>query len=408
MATSAHAQPSKNESDAAALLEQGRALASEQPDVALGLYRAAIHLTPKDPTPHLLAAELLLKKSGCKEATPELRTWLSLVEQPPADPEEYTRVVMLLSDCLKQNAADVPSEPAAKPSAAVAPTQAPLVPTADVEKEDMPLPNFPDELPDEFPDELPPLPPPAADSEEEAESEAEAESEPETQAEPEPELKPTSLEPRIPKTELEIVIAQPGWTCRLGDYVCRPDADGNILVELGPGDYTLDCNHPTSAPLSQPLSIPEGQRVRVSIGASSNPRGATTASQESQAPSVEPMFGLGMGPAFGRLGVAGGVRFDHFSVLAGTGVEPLAISGSWHLNSGETGFYLTGGWMLLGNSLLRTASVAPMGQGVFGGGGVEVRFQDTFLVRLGVGLQYDTTETTPGPLTFDLSAFWLP
>lgn len=389
MATSALAQPSSNDAAAAVLLEQGRTLAADQPDVALGMYRAAVHLTPKDPVARLLLAELLLKKSGCTEAVPELRTWLSLVAQPPPNPDEYTRVVMLLGDCLRQDSAPAHAV-VVEPTAPVAKPVAPVVPKTDVEREDIPLLELVDDLP------APPMPMP----------------EPVVETPPEQEPAPASeeTETQAPKAELEVVIGQPGWTCRLGDYVCEPDANGEIIVPLSPGDYTLACNHANARPISQPVTILEGQRIRVAIGVPPEKAAAARAPEpeaEAEASSFEAMFGLGIGPSLGTVGLAAGVRFNSFSFMAGTGLDPLALSASWHVNPGGDGLYLTGGWMVLGNGILRDG-LAPSGQAIFGGGGVEVRFNNAFLVRLGAGLQFNSLESGTGPLTFDLSAFWLP
>lgn len=399
MATSAVAQPSPNETAAAVLLDQGRGLAAEQPDVALGMYRAAIHLTPNDPAPRLLAARILLEKSGCTEAIPELRTWLSLVEQPPPDPEQYTQVVMLLSDCLRQGSTSEPPAPVT-PRPNVVPRTG-VVPKADIEPEGVVLKDVAaeDVTAEDIPllelvDDLPPPPMPMSD----------------LKAEPAPKIAPDSVEPQTSPTELEVVIGQPGWTCRLGDYVCEPDENGEILVELSPGEYTLACDHTSARPISQPVTILEGQRVRVTIGAPTEKKsvaGAPRPKQEAKEDSIEPMFGLGLGPSFGVVGLAGGVRFGSWSVLAGTGIDPLALSATWHVTPGATGLYLTGGWIVLGNGILREGH-GPTGHGIFGGGGVEVRFQDTFLVRLGAGLQFDNVESGNGPLTFDLSVFWMP
>lgn len=390
MATSAAAQTSPNQTSTASLVEQARALAKEQPDVALGMYRAAIHLSPNDPEPHLLAAQLLLERRGCEEAVPEFRLWLSLVEQPPPDIEQYTQVVMQLGECLKPESAANPAPATMAKTRAVA--KADIEPPP--ETEDIPLLDLPEELP------APPPPPepdemPLEETTRDATNEAEA-TEPNVGATP---------------TQLELVIGQPHWTCRLGDYVCEPNAEGEILIDLAPGDYTLDCTHPTARPLSQPVTILEGQRVRVSIGVSGKKKETSSADDlqepEQRASSVEPMFGAGVGPSLAEVGVAGGVRFGSFSVLAATGLDPLALSATWHVSPGKTGLYVTGGWMLRGNGILRDG-VVPTGQAIFGGGGVEVRFQNAFLLRLGAGLRFDTFEGGNGPLTFDLSAFWLP
>lgn len=471
--------PVQANDEAANLVEQGKRLSRTRPDVALELYRTATLLDPDAPEPHLLSARILIAQGNCPAAIPELRAWLSLIERPPKDQDTYSNALDDLSRCLKESGGELvlrANEPRTcsidggplQNVAPGAPLKEPLLAgrhtvvcgafatSFEIEAgknksisidgetsdgflqppEDLPPPPLPDEpLPDErLPDEEPlpaaPLPdaPPSTESkrnahDQEAPDTSSKKSEEKTTSPSQtlaaPSLKPVEKEEAPPpdptQSELEIVFKDRTWACRIGDYVCEPDAGGTLLLtDLEPGLYILDCEHPTQRAVTRELRLEIGKRVVVTMGAggpvaspSKSPPTVESASLGHKIRLVEPLIAAGYGEAYGRAGIAGGVRIDSWSFLVGTGLDPLSLTLGWHAAPGRTGFYAAAGWALLGNGLLYTRP-GVVGHALFVVAGIDVRFVSAFGMRAGVGAVGDTIGRYPVPLTLDLSLYWAP
>lgn len=494
LSLTAVAAPSSPEQEAAVLVEQAdRLAASDRPEVALGLYRAAALLAPDAPAPHLGVARVLRAQGRCDEAVIEYRLWMSLVPQPPPSPDLYTEAVVELGECLRQTAAVLEietqrpigcsidggtprqaapgtpliqelsagphtvscgddiiapltlaagarkvlridpdgrlvslvrlrSDPAARCSLdggglfevtregsqwLVAPGEhrldctaeghAPVSQLLTVEvagEHDVALTPVPTVEPGLEP--WPPVP----------ETQAELPAPPLPELEPEPEPAVVS---NATRGEVEIRTEGPGWTCRIGELVRTPTVAGEIFIELDPGDYTLDCEQARALPVSQPFSLAAGERVVIDVVWTPRPAPPPPPQEERRTMrpgELEWMIGAGLGPSLGTVGLSVGARLDTWSLQLGTGVDPVALSVGYHFQPGGNGLYVIGGWTRVGRGVLRGGDV-PSGHGFHSGAGMELRL-NRFLVRLGAGLAVSTNGFGSGPLTFDLSGYWLP
>lgn len=481
------------EQEAAVLVEQAdRLVESGRPEVALGLYRAAMLLAPDAAAPHLGAARVLRAQGRCADAVPEYRAWMSLVSQPPPSPDLYTEAVVELGECLRTTAAvleiqtqrpmgcsvDGGTPRQATPDASLTlelspgphtiacgeDLIAPLTLTSGarqvlridasgrlvsvvrlrsdppaqcsldgggqfevpVEGSQWLMPPGEHRLDCTYPGHAPtsqvltvavavdhdlaltPVPtvqpgaapwPPVPEPQEELP--------PPPLPPPEPE--PTPPAPTSNRAEVEIRTEGTGWTCRIGELIRTPNVAGEIFLELEAGDYTLDCEQPRALPVSQPFTLAAGERVVIDVVWTPKPAPPPPSQPEPQRTpgAVEWMVGAGIGPSLGTVGLSAGARIEAWSLQLGTGVNPLALSVSYHLQPGSTGMYVTGGWSVVGEGFLRAGDV-PSGHQFHSGAGVEIRFVDRFLVRLGAGLALATNGFGSGPLTFDLSGYWLP
>jgi hypothetical protein len=224
-----------------------------------------------------------------------------------------------------------------------------------------------------------------------------------------PSSKPAPLRGRTGLVEVRVV--ERDWRCRVGDRALEaPNAAGELLWVLPAGEHRVSCERPGAAPFETVVALAAGERREVAV------RAPSRAPREGATPAPAPTHSLGglewallggFGPAHGTFGVSVQARWESLALGLGTGFYPLALSGTWYANPGETGLYVNAGWLAIGEGLAGGGSFDE-GYGLFAGGGLEIRPSRSLAIRVGVGLGYNSTGFASGPLTFDLAAAFIP
>lgn len=242
------------------------------------------------------------------------------------------------------------------------------------------------------------------------------ETEPQADAAPLPppvdEAPPVPADPSKP-AELEIQSDGLGWACMVGDELASTNIAGEAWFELAPGTHEVECTRAGAEPVRERLDFVAGQRRLLAL--KYQPRAAAPVAPPAPTRPAGKLFGGpiewglagGIAPALGSFGIGISGRYDRFGLLVGTGLYPLAVSASWFTSPGRTGVYFNAGWIRVGEGVIGGGSSVE-GFGFFGGGGVEVRLETPFAVRMGAGLGINSAGTATGPLTFDLAVVWLP
>lgn len=220
--------------------------------------------------------------------------------------------------------------------------------------------------------------------------------------------------------EIKIEAEGRGWTCQVdGGPFLAPDIAGEIYADVAPGEHVIGCDRDGSAHVEAHVGLGGGDKRIVRVkpypkagspsGAPpvSGPTGPAAPMAAVHRDDLEWQLAGGFGPGLGTFGLGLGLRSGPLGVMLGSGLYPFLLSGTYSFKPGETGFYLGGGYVRVGEGLLGGGSTVK-GHGLWAGGGIDVRPDPNLSFRIGAGLGYNSTGLSTGPLVFDFNVAYVP
>lgn len=357
--------------DALLLVEEGRKLEkSGQLDAAIGLYKAALLLSPSDGSNHLCLGRALAKKKRCEPALTELRTYIALSTPAEKKGADYSDAIRRMAFCVHELATilDVRTTPASACNVDRGPSRDAGPETAA---------SF---------DLMPGM--------HELTCEQEG-------FEP---YRSTVVLSSQEKRSLAVTLT-PEETVAVEPPVMDEKAPVSPVVEE-PSPSTPAVEEPPSLPSTEPLvetSPVAAAPGTATIEAKIEPESVAVELSPPEPVSVEkkraPEWQLagGAGPGLGTYGVSVGARVGPLGLFAGSGLRPIALSTTWFFSPGETGFYAALGYRWIHAVSRGEAN----GHALFGTAGIDAPVSERFSFRFGAGLGLSSREKEAELLVFD-------
>lgn len=396
--------------DAAALARQARRLEAEgKLDLAAALAREALVLSPEDPALHLLLGDVEFAREACSDALAAYDRWRTLLPMRARVTTEWERVesrrahcrellrtalavtVDLPADCAVDDGPPQALAAGLRVELRVAPGEHRLrCVAADVPPVELALPVKAGEIVVVTVTLTPPPPPP-----------------PPPEELPEP---PPPEEPPPPPPRVRVQTDGPGWICRLDEGAPQAsDANGIVEFTPAPGEHLLGCRRHLFVPYQERFTVAAGEEHTIAVPSAPEepPVAAPRPVVVLPRPAFEWMIGGGWGPGYGGFGIAAGARVGPIGVLLGSGLLPLAVTGSWSFTPGETGPFVSAGYQRIGRGLFVGGSTVTT-HAAFGSLGFDVRVIPHLSLRIGMGASYGLEAGATGPLAVELAAFYVP